>query len=318
MSETKLILVITNRTDYTADLVITRLIERGLPYIRFNTEDFPFYAKSSFTTAKSSLILEKAVREVDFSDVKSVWYRRPEGPSFPADFNRDSSDFVTRESREFLQGIWRCLDCVWVNHPDKIRLAENKIEQLRRMTAMGLKIPNTLITNDPESARDFCKSNSNNVVAKTLRASHGTINEEDYVIYTNLMGPESVQLLDTVRYSPVIFQERIEKVSDVRVTVVGPEVFATEIHSQGNDSAKIDWRRETLALQHTAIDLPSQVKKNCMQLVTSYGLIFGALDLIRTRSEYVFLELNPNGQWAWIESLTGQPISNKLADVLAS
>ena len=312
-----MILIVTNRTDYTADFLILRLQKLAIPYVRFNTEDFPFYATASTHWKQDRIRLQKSESTIELSKVKSVWYRRPESPSFPDDFDIDARDFAGRESREFLLGLWRCLPCLWVNHPDSIRLAENKIEQLKRMTSMGLEIPGTVVTNDPELARQFYESNEGKVVAKTLRQSHGTLGDREYVIYTNPVFGDQLSVFQTVRYSPVIFQQRVEKASDIRVTVVGSDVFATEIHSQERDETRVDWRRDTLSLRHTVHRLPEHVEQQCLNLVRSYGLVFGALDLVKTpSSDYIFLELNPNGQWAWIESLTQQPISAKLIEVL--
>jgi glutathione synthase/RimK-type ligase-like ATP-grasp enzyme len=183
---------------------------------------------------------------------------------------------------------------------------------------LGLRIPKTIISNDPDSVRDFFQSNMGDIVAKTLRQSHGSFDGREYVIYTNPILESDLQRLESVKFAPVIFQERIEKASDIRVTVVGSDVFATEIHSQANSSTSVDWRRNTLSLRHTPHQLPAEIEERCLRLVESYGLVFGALDLIKTpSSEYVFLELNPNGQWAWIEVLTHQPITEKLIHVLA-
>jgi len=312
-----MILIVTNRGDYTADFLILKLQERDVKYLRFNTEDFPFDATSSLTPLGGTVFLEKAGKRFDMSEITGVWYRRPEGPAFPPDFDPQTRDFVSRESREFLQGIWRSLDCSWVNHPDRIRVAENKIEQLNRMKKMGFRIPETLVTNDPQAALDFYNVHGRDIIAKTLRASHGQLEGREYVIYTNSLSNEHLSLIDSVKYAPVIFQERIKKNSDIRVTVVGDCVFSTEIFSQESPSTSVDWRRDTLSLKHAVHNLPSHVEEACIDLVHAYGLVFGALDLIRTNSgEYVFLELNPNGQWAWIESLTGQPISRKLIEVL--
>lgn len=313
-----MILIVTSRSDYTADYLVLRLNELQVPYVRFNTEDFPFDALSSLGSSQESIYLKKAARRVDLREIESVWYRRPEGPAFPTDFDYEARDFVNHECREFLLGMWRSLTCIWVNQPDKIRLSENKIEQLRRMKQMSMRVPETVITNDPSVVKDFRK-NHRDVIAKTLRQSHGTLGDREYVIYTNAVLDDHLELLETIRYSPVIFQEKVEKASDIRVTVVGSELFATEIHSQENSVTSLDWRRDTLSLKHTAHNLPDEIEKQCLNLVKSYGLVFGALDLVRTpSSEYVFLELNPNGQWAWIEALTHQPIGDKLIEVLTN
>src|SRR5438309_5322132 len=314
-----MILIITNRNDYTVDFLILGLRKRGIPHVRFNTEDFPLHASGSWAPTGGSINLEKSGRKITFSEIDGVYYRRPARPIIPKDMDSDTTDFIVRESGEFLSGLWRYLDCRWVNHPDQIRLAESKIEQLSRMRKMGIEIPETMITNDSQVARKFYEENRGDIVAKTLRASQSRSEDKSWIIYTNHVSEESLELLDTVKLSPVIFQSRVQKVSDIRVNVVGTKVFATEIFSQEMEATRVDWRRDTLSLKHEIHTLPARIEDQCRNLVGSYGLVFGALDLVRTKeSDYVFLELNPNGQWAWIEALTGQPISNTLIDELTS
>jgi glutathione synthase/RimK-type ligase-like ATP-grasp enzyme len=312
-----LILIVTNREDHTADFGIMEIQRRGLSYIRFNTEDFPLNAVSSVGENHSSIRLEKSSKEIPLDEVESVWYRRPIPPRFTDDLEPGAKDFIAHESRDFLLGIWRGLKCQWINHPDQLRLAGSKVEQLSRMRKMGLKVPRTVITNDPITASEFFSANNGKVIAKPVSTNHGEIGGHEFILYTNLVSNKSLAHLETVRYSPVIFQERVEKISDIRVTVVGTRVFATEIHSQSLASAQLDWRRNALDLRHTAFKLPDNVEDQCLKLVRSYGLIFGTIDLVRTLTDYVFLELNPNGQWAWIEIMTGQPISKHLINSLS-
>jgi len=117
---------------------------------------------------------------------------------------------------------------------------------------------------------------------------------------------------------PLIVQVYVEKAVELRVTVVGSDVFAAEIHSQATQRTKIDWRRydegNTPHFEHT---LPDKVSKLCLAMTHSLGLVYSAIDLILTPDgRYIFLELNPNGQYQWIEHLTGLPITDRIARLL--
>jgi len=124
----------------------------------------------------------------------------------------------------------------------------------------------------------------------------------------------------SVRYAPALFQERIPKKVELRVTVVGRKVFAAEIRSQEISRLHIDWRmaREYGQDRYYGVyKLPQAIAERCVRLVRALGLCFGAIDLIVTPDDqYVFLEVNPNGQWAFIESWTGLPIGAAIADLL--
>ncbi|MFE1411185.1 hypothetical protein ACFW6F_10300 [Streptomyces sp. NPDC058746] len=115
----------------------------------------------------------------------------------------------------------------------------------------------------------------------------------------------------------MILQERIDKKLEIRVTVVGDRVLAAAIDSQAAEVTRDDWRRDVFQAPHLVHDLPEHVAERCRRLLRRYGLLFGALDFILTPDgEYMFLELNPNGEWDWVEALTGLPVASALGDVL--
>ena len=120
--------------------------------------------------------------------------------------------------------------------------------------------------------------------------------------------------------APVTFQEKVEKVSDIRVTVVGDDVFAAEILSQGRESSKVDWRAtDDPNLEHRVHELPSALVSRCRRLVSHLGLNFGALDLaLKPDGTYVFFEINPNGEWLWLEDQLGFPLSERIATWLTA
>lgn len=124
-------------------------------------------------------------------------------------------------------------------------------------------------------------------------------------------------IVSKIKYAPSLFQEYVPKDVELRITIVGNEVFAAEIHSQQKEAARHDWRRDALALEHREHQLPDNVRLKCVNLAKAFNLEFGAIDMILTPDgRYVFLEINPNGQWAWIEEFTGLPISEALIELL--
>jgi glutathione synthase/RimK-type ligase-like ATP-grasp enzyme len=124
-----------------------------------------------------------------------------------------------------------------------------------------------------------------------------------------------LEMIDSLQIAPVIYQELIPKRFDVRVTIVGNRVFAAAIHSQEVDSARIDWRRtNTEHLPHSVHRLPTTIEAKILDFMDRLKLRYGALDFVLTPSdEYVFLEVNPNGQWVWLEDLLKLPISKSIA-----
>jgi glutathione synthase/RimK-type ligase-like ATP-grasp enzyme len=201
-----------------------------------------------------------------------------------------------------------------------IRRAELKASQLRIAAGLGFALPPTLFTNDPQEFLEFYREHNGRVVSKLpgpafIRLAGATFNR-----YTQIVSRRDIGYADAIRFSPVLFQAYVPKQVELRVTVVGQQVFAAEIHSQQSNHTKHDWRRyDDFETPHYPHDLPRDVSRLCVQLVERLGLCYGAIDLILTpENEYVFLEINPNGQYLWIETLTGLPISDALCDLLAT
>jgi glutathione synthase/RimK-type ligase-like ATP-grasp enzyme len=296
---------------------VLELERRGAPFVRFNTEDYPTQTRVSWTES-SGTELTISGRTLELSRVPAVWYRRPVPPAVPADYDRGQAQWAADQAREALDGVWRTLDARWVNHPDNNRLAGNKPEQLRRARSFGLNVPASLVTNDAGRARHFYDEHPGGVIVKPVLSGRLTIGGAEQIFFTSRLGGDERQQLDGLGPEPYLLQTLVDKRYDVRVTVINSEAFATRIDSQSDADALVDWRRgHTPTLDHTCIELPDEIAERCLQLVRSYGLLFAAVDFaVDQDGRYLFFEINPNGQWAWIEHRTGQPLRARLADLL--
>lgn len=316
------VLVITNKGDVTSDIVIKKLCSLGVEVFRLNTEDVCSSVSTSLRIDNSLFWgkFKTSSRVLDFSKISSVYYRRPLPPE-PKHDDLGVREFVVTETTTYLNWLWHALsDIYWMSHLSAIRKADSKISQLRVAPVFGFEIPDTLITNDPDEVRAFYQKHSGKIVNKVLAKGFVDINGETRTIYTNPIGPEMLDSVDTCGMVPCVFQQHVPKKIEVRVSVVRSQVFAAEIHSQTSQRTKHDWRRYDLEnTLHKAHELPVEVQRACVEITKHYGLEFGAIDLILTPDEkYIFLEINPNGQWAWIEILTGLPISDAIAQLLAN
>ncbi len=241
----------------------------------------------------------------------------PVPPVLPPSLSAGRAAWAAAESREALDGLWRTLDARWVNHPDRNRLADSKPEQLRRAGGMGFAVPPSLITNDPRRARAFATMHPRGVVCKPLFSGRIELEAGPHLFFTTRLDLDAIAGLDALGPEPYLFQALVPKRYDVRVTVIGDEALAARIDSQANVDSEVDWRRgDTTLLSHQIEVLPDQVATRCVELVRSYGLLFGAIDLAFTNTGYVFFEINPNGQWAWLEQRTELPLRARLADLL--
>jgi glutathione synthase/RimK-type ligase-like ATP-grasp enzyme len=249
----------------------------------------------------------------DLADARVVWWRRPRPLRLHDDLARAAPDrmFAYNESHAAITGVWSALDAYWVNDPERDLVASRKVVQLRRAAELGMRVPRTCITNDPAEASTFIESEG---TERTIYKSF--LGSEDAWRETRVLRPDERELLDSVRYAPVIFQEFIPAVVDLRVTIIGDELFAAAIRSQETRYPH-DFRMD---LESAGIEphvLPDDVAGGLRALMASFGLVYGAIDLRLTPDgEYVFLEINPAGQWLFVELRTGQPITDALVDHL--
>ena len=153
-----------------------------------------------------------------------------------------------------------------------------------------------------------------------VETSSGDENDQLLLFTRRVRREELSRITQRAHNCPIILQEYIEKDFELRITIVGNKTFACAIHSQKSKKTSEDWRRYDIDnTPHEIFDLPRDINDKLVSLVKHLGLVFGCIDMIVTpKGEFVFLEINPNGQWLWIERLTGMPIGEELAHMIAA
>jgi glutathione synthase/RimK-type ligase-like ATP-grasp enzyme len=309
------ILIIATEHDPHTVAVTKEIDALGGEYVVADLSRFPQHAQVAvrFTCCGDrDLGISLGGRRIDLGDIGSAWWRRPQQPQISAEVRDDTHRlFAANEMAEALAGLWHALDCYWVNEPRADHVAHRKITQLRVAQEVGLRLPDTLITNDPGEALRYIDAHGyQQVIYKSFSALEQAWRE------TRRIRVEELELLDSVRYAPVIFQEYIEAVYDVRITIVGDEIFPAAIHSQ-ETGYPTDFRMEMDRARIEPCELPAEIEDRLRQLMARLGLRYGALDMrLRPDGAYVFLEINPAGQWLFIEQATGQQIAAALARLL--
>ncbi len=251
-------------------------------------------------------------RPIDLGALRSVWWRRPQVPDPSSVTDFDARMFTTNEWNEALNGLWQLIDAPWMNPPHRDEVAGRKAHQLRVAAEVGLRVPRTLITSDPDRARAFIESHGiGRTIFKTFSATHAVWRE------TRLVREGELESLDAVRLAPVIFQEFIPAEADLRITVVGNRIFPAAIDARGTDY-EVDFRMSLGQARTAAAELPQAIADRLRTLMRRLGLVYGAIDMRRTPDgEYVFLEVNTAGEFLFVEERTEQQISRAIADWLA-
>jgi len=307
------ILVVSHAGDEHYRAVAAALASTGAAHALLDTARFPQETRLAlaYNGGGQSALHLPGGPSVDPDDVSAVWWRRPL-PYVPHPERQRDAGFIRRECHEALSGMWLALDALWVNHPSHDEAATHKPYHLALAERLGLAVPATLVTNDPAQARAFVEARAPaRLIHKALSATPDDWRE------TRFVGPAELAGIDAVRYAPVIFQEFVEGV-DLRVTFAGERVFAAEIDARGT-SCPQDFRVDLEHARVAPVELPRGVEDRLRRLVSELRLEYAAVDLRRRASgEHVFLELNPAGQWLFVEERTGLPMTAALAAVLAS
>jgi len=314
------ILIVTGEQDSTADLMVICLRKRNVAFERFHPQDIPRDAAVSLSYGPDRPP-RATVRDLsdtfDWDEISSVWYRRPEPFSLAKDLSPEEKEFAYHECTSVVQGMYRAFDAFWVNHPDRIRVAESKPLQLSLAYQLGFAIPRTVFTNDPEELGRFYEDCAGQVVYKSM--TQGVLGKSrQQSVYTSRLKAEHIGQADLLRNSPGLFQQEVPKSCDLRITVIGERVFAVEIHSQGDPASVVDWRRgEVPQMEHLPHQLPAAIERLCLALNERLGLHYSAIDMVLTPGgDYIFLEINPTGQFGWVQGVTGLPLIESLADLL--
>ena len=316
------VLIVTQPFDFAVDHVLLALEERGVDVVRFDTAWFPCETSLTATFGSDTpdhvaKITSNIGKSFDLTQVASIWYRRPRDFAFDEELDPDARKFARGEALQGLGGVFRSVDCLWVNHPEKEVSATYKPFQLARAAKLGLSVPRTLVTNEPQAAREFVQQNRGSTIYKTLCLPEVTSDTYSYTaLFTSRISKVDLEAIDTVRFTPCLLQEFVPKAFEVRAVVINGEMFAVGLHAPDPDIT--DWRPVNEELKYSVHQLPAEVEERLLRLVRELGLVTAAIDLVVTpEGDHVFLELNPSGQWAWLETETGLPMTDALVRCLA-
>ena len=246
---------------------------------------------------------------IDLDAVDTIWHRRRYLPPVAAHQPIGDQQYFQREWTEMISGVFATLDQAWfVNNPDR-QIAAVKPLQLRLAGQLGLRVPDTLITNDPEAAAGFIDRHHRRVVHKTLAAPRHRF------LPTKAWSESDRDVLNHLVLAPTIFQEMVTDCRELRITVIGDQAFAAEFRPA---VGLIDGRLD-LEAPYRPHPLPHFLSQQLLTLVRRLGLVFSTIDMKLTeQGDYVFLELNPMGQFLYIEILAGLPLTAAMAELLAA
>ena len=307
------VLILSSVYDFSADLVTLQLQQDDVPYVRLNREQL-----SDHRFALNPLIPELSIEgpvgthHIGMA-LRSVWYRQPvflrNTPPTPLS---PLEQLERSQWMAFLRSLCVFDHARWMNFPAATYLAECKPYQLTTAASCGFEVPITLAGNDAASIR---KTFPKRLVIKSLDTV--LLREDDDCLFTYTIVDTTADLHDDIIHAaPLIAQQVLEDKTDIRVTIVGDQIWAVRILSSGSGVAG-DWRTIPKSdLEYEDMPLSDDVSESCLLLLGKMELSFGAIDLVETPHGLFFIEINPTGEWGWLVSDT-RPIDRYIASWLA-
>ena len=315
----KKILIISIRDDIHCQEVIKHLKKDQYYYLESDNIpflDLQFNKKLKIKIANLDIV----------TDIKSIWFRKPEftNPDFTnlKTINKKLKAGVYYEYKkrsifkviDHLSHIAKEQDIFYLNNPTDLGYASNKLTQLNIASELGFIIPKTIYTNDISTIKKFTKSDACIIKSVNSNVSYG------YMVanFPTMKIPKNYfAKTDNNLDYPILVQNQIDLDYDIRVTVIGKQIFACAIDTKEKLNTKILTTYNIKSHKHKIIHLPKEIEQKCFKLMKLLNLNFGAIDLALTKDgQYVFFEINPNGQYLWIEEVTDLPLSKAVADLL--
>ncbi len=312
-------LIITIELDPHTDAVIKELNKKGYSVLRLNTDSNP--QDYTLTCDNNDIIIsDKYGRIFSTKEGQKIgYYRKPTKRNINT--KSATSNFISAELNGFYAGLYSHPKITWINNRYNILSAQSKLGQISVANDIGFNTAQTIITNDHIKARKFCEDNNWKIAMKPVATPSISDEKTSFHFFTIKLNKEELEpLIDRVKYCPVIIQNYIEKSYELRITFFADKVFCCKLDSQHIDEAKLDWRAiEPTKINHQIIPINKDIEAKCLKMLNYYNLSFGTFDfIVQPNNEIVFLELNPNGQWYWIELITGEKMAFAMADLLIS
>jgi glutathione synthase/RimK-type ligase-like ATP-grasp enzyme len=330
----KYVLILTHDYDPEVTLLTIKLRSRGINCVRLNTNDIAneqvrvrYSIKPE--SPKPDIKFDIGQHELDRDRVSAVLLRQFDLREVNFCGNELVRAFSFQEWASAFQTLQSSLECKWISNPDATIKSNDRIRQLLTAKTFGFDIPATVITNDSTTAKDFYRLHDGNVILKILYHHDVLVGNKLYSAYARRINDSELLMLDSdLAAVPCILQQEVVKKSELRVTVIGEDVFAAKLGSNflREDLHDIDIHHY-LSDSNFPIEkvesLPDKIVDGCIRLVKSLGLKYGAIDFAIDKHDHdnnnnrpIFLEVNPTGEWYWIEAKTGLRMTDAVADLV--
>jgi ATP-GRASP peptide maturase of grasp-with-spasm system len=315
-----MILILSDSYDFSTNDVIDWLKSLGGKFIRVNGVD-TITDKSYCMTFEETRVSN---HKLDYSNIEAIWYRRwnPSGISesvvieeaniFQNEMNRYLNREFNSSSRAFFSKL---KSKIWLNSPDDAQT--NKFFILKKAKEIGLNVPETIITNSKIELMSFMEKHSQIIVKSLSEPTFFKYEEQRYGLYTTVLNQKDIIKMEDF-FFPSLFQKKIEKHIELRVFYLEKKCYSMAIFSQNSKTA-IDFRVYDYSLPNRTVPfkLPKDIELKIEILMSELNINCGSIDIIKSvEGEYVFLEINPTGQFGMTSYPCNYNLEKKIANYL--
>lgn len=309
------VLILADERDASADAMVRALHDRDAVAHRVDTAWFPgqLSVLAELAGGRWGGQLRTPHRSVDLGGITAVWFRAPKAYTFPKDMSAAERGFANLEAKYGLGGVLTSLPVLWINHPARLADAAYKPVQLALAQRCGLRVADTVITNEARAVVEFAAGGE--TVTKVLGSNSIVEFGGRKLAYTRVLDAADLDDLRGIDQTTHLFQRWVPKSYEARMVVVGDHLTTIAIHAESAEG-HVDWRTDYDNLRYELIEPPESVAIGVRCLMKEMGLVYGALDFVIGPDGWTFLEVNAGGQYGWLEDATGAPITGQLADLL--
>jgi glutathione synthase/RimK-type ligase-like ATP-grasp enzyme len=311
------VLILTKKMDIESDLLGIQFLKNGIDYAKITEEDIPLNFHFEFKIGKfNDSLLRLGNRKFNPDEIKIVLFRYFDPKFLNYYSGRVYQMYFAQQWYQAFNCLSISLNALWINNPQRTFDSENRLNQLQVAHRLGFSIPETLITNEIEAATKFFKRFRRSTIVKVLHHHDIYLNQRSYRFLTNNIEASHLPKLNELTYAPVIFQKKIENDSEIRVTVVNDKTFSCRISTVKEKRNFSDLHKiKEKELIFSEINLGKKIEKLCIKLNRRLGLLISSIDFVQAKNgELYFLEINPIGDWNWIEKHTNLPITKSIFD----
>jgi glutathione synthase/RimK-type ligase-like ATP-grasp enzyme len=305
-----MILVCGGLADSVTELVCARLTQLHYPFRLLDLARYPdrYRIKWCWSNSDPTGTIACSDWNLDLDEITGVYVRflGPEG-RIPMDaLDGEDGAAIQAESDAELMALIEDLPCPVVNRLSGGMSNNSKPYQALIIRDCGLRPPPTLVTNDPSAARAFYDEFHGDVIYKSISGVRSIVRR---------VGSTQLARLEMLRDGPAQLQAFIPG-NNVRVHVVGDEIFAVKVNSEA-----VDYRYahlDGLSVSMESVSLPPDIRHSCISVAANLDLLFAGIDLkVTPEGEWFCFEVNPCPGFLYYERHSGQPISSALAELLS-